>query len=127
MQIPIWLLHSLKSGEASVLIDGIETIQLRIENKKIDINLQNKKFVKDVLKVEVEPEKKSILKKVQQLKDIAEELKKEELTVTFSHKGCAMLKLGAEARPKLLRLVTLSKAIEINNMGKLIQLIKDLR
>lgn len=127
MQIPIWLLHSLKSGEVSVLIDGIETLQLRIENKKIDINLRKKKFIKDLLKVEVEPEKKSILKKVQQLKDIAEEFKKEGLTVSISHEDRVVLKLGSEAHPKLLRLVTLSKAIEINNMGKLIQLIKDLR
>ncbi len=127
MQIPIWLLHSLKSGGAIVLVDGIETLRLKIENKKIDINLQDEKFLKDVLEVEVEPEEESILKKVQQLKDIAEEFKKEGLTVTFSHKDHGILKLGAEAHPKLLRLVTLSKAIEINNMGKLMRLIKDLR
>lgn len=127
MQIPIWLLHSLKSGGASVLVGGIETLQVRIEDKKIDVNLQDEKFLKGVLEVEVEPEKKSILKRVQQLREIAEEFKKEGLTVTFSHKDSAILKLGAEARPKLSRLVTLSKAIEINNMGKLMQLIKNLR
>lgn len=105
----------------------MENLQCRIQNKKININFQNKNFIKYLLKVEVKPEKKSILKNIQQLKNIAEELKKEGVTVTISHKGCALLKLGSEARPQLLRLVTLSKAIEINNMGELIQLIKDFR
>ncbi len=127
MEIPIWLLHLLKSGKAVVLVDGVETLRVGIENKKIDINLQSEKFLKDVLEAKVEPEEKSVLKRVQQLKDVAEEFKKEGLTVTFSHKDRALLKLGAEARPKLLRLVTQSKAIEVKNMDKLIRLVKELR
>lgn len=93
----------------------------------IDIDLAEIGFVGDLLETGVEPEKKSILKMLKEQKRFAERLKKDGLTITVSHKGKVALKLGAGANPSLTRLLTFSKAIEIKNVRKLIQIIKELR
>ena len=49
----MWLVRALKSGEFSLFTDGMKTLQLKVENKVIDVNLMNKEFLKDILRVEV--------------------------------------------------------------------------
>ena len=93
----------------------------------IDIDLAEIGFVGYLLETGVEPEKKSILKMLKEQKSFAEKLKKDGLTITVSHKGKVALKLGAGANPSLTRLLTFSKAIEIKNVRKLIQIVKELR
>ena len=119
----MWLVHALKSGEASLFTDGIKYLQLKVENNKIDVNLMNKELLKDILEVIVESKGKSLLGKITQLKNIAEELKKNGLTITISHKGSIVLTLGSGVNPTLSQLVTRTNAMEINNLGKLIRLV----
>jgi hypothetical protein len=52
---------------------------------------------------------------------MASELKDEGLTITVSYQGDRVFTVGSDANPKLSRLVT-GNAIEINNLGKLIEL-----
>ena len=123
MEIPTQLVHALKSGEMSLLIRGKENLQLKIEDKRIDVNLLNKKLLKSILETKVEPEEKSLLGRLPQLRSMAIQLKKNGLTVMVSYKGTTLLTLGREAYPKLSRLVTGTDTIEINSLSKLIQLL----
>jgi len=107
----------------SLLIRGKETLQLKIEDKRIDVNLLNKKLLKSILETKVEPEEKSLLGRLPQLKSMAKQLKKNGLTAIVSYKGTTLLTLGREAHPKLSRLVTGTDTIEINSLSKLIQLL----
>ncbi len=107
----------------SLLISEKETLQLKIEDRRIDINLLNKKLLKSILETKVESEEKSLLGKLPQLRSMARQLKKNGLTVIVSYKGTAVLTLGLEADPKLSRLVIGTDTIEINSLSKLMQLL----
>jgi len=111
-------MHTLRSGELSVLRGGRGILHLDIEDKRIGIDLQDIQPIRDLLNL-------LNLKKLKQLKGVAEKLRDDGLTITVSHKGDLALKLGAEANPRFARLITLSGAIEISRMGKLIQIIKE--
>jgi len=118
MEMLIGPMHTLRSGELSVLRGGRGILHLNMEDKRIGIDLQDIQPIRDLLNL-------LNLKKLKQLKGVAEKLRKDGLTVTVSHKGDLALKLGAEANPRFARLITLSGAIEISSMGKLIQIIKE--
>ncbi len=118
MEMLIGPIHTLRSGEISVLRGGRGILHLDIEDKRIGIDLQDIQPIRDLLNL-------LNLKKLKQLKGVAEKLRKDGLTITVSHKGDTALKLGAEANPRFARLITLSGAIEIGSIGKLIQIIKE--
>ena len=120
MQLPTWLGHVIKSGEVSLFSGDVEALQLKAENKKIDLNAVNKEFLKDV--VGSMRGGKSVRSKLTQLKNIARELRDEGLTITISYKGDLVLTVGSEANPKFSRLVTRTNAIEINNLRKLMEI-----
>ena len=125
-QIPLWLLQTFKSGEINLSTSGTESLQLKIEHRRFGINLLRKELIKDILS-EVKPEKTSTLKMLAQLKNTAERLKQTGLTITISYKDQIILTLGAEANPTLSKLVTRTNAVQVDNLTKLIELIKELR
>lgn len=122
MQITIWLINVLKSGGAILSADGMETLRLEASNRRIDLNLMRKEFLKDMLEA-TEAKESSLVKKLAFLKGIAEELKNEGLTVTISYKGSKLFTLGSGARPTLSQVVTGTDAIEINDPSRLIQVV----
>ncbi len=119
MQLPTWLGHVVKSGEVTLFTDDEEALQIKAENNKIELSIANKEFLKDV--VGSAGSGGSIRSKLAQLKDIADELKDEGLTVTLSFKGDRLVTIGAEAKPTFSRLVTRTNAVEINNLRKLLE------
>jgi hypothetical protein len=120
VQLPTWLSHVVKSGEVTLFTDDREALQIKAEDNKIDLNAANEEFLKEV--VGTAGAGGSIRSKLAQLKDIADELKDEGLTVTLSYKGDRLVTIGAEAKPKFSRLVTRTNAVEINNLRKLLEL-----
>ena len=58
------------------------------------------------------------------LRNLAEKLKQDKLTVTVSHQDKIMLTLGYEAKPTISRIITGTNTIQVNNMIELIKLIK---
>jgi hypothetical protein len=126
-QIPLWLFQTFKSGEIDLLTSGKENLQLRIENRRISLNLIRKELLKYILRLEVNPEETSILRMLTQLKNTAEKLKQNGLTITISHKDQIMLTLGAEANPTLSKLITRTNAIQVNDLTELIEVIRELR
>ena len=120
MQLPTWLGHVITSGEVTLFTDDKEALHLKAGNKKIDLDVVDKKFVKDV--VGSLGGRTSIRGRLSQIKSIAEELRNEELTVTVSYKGNRVVTVGAKAKPKISRVLTGTNAIEINSLRKLIEL-----
>lgn len=114
----MWLISLLKSGVASFSTSGIEAINARIEEKRIEIDLMNKELLKDLLKSNSVKEI-SFLSKFTIFKNFAQELKKEGYTLTISYKGSLVLTLGSEAKPTLSMAITGTDSIEINNLKQL--------
>ena len=124
LQIPILLIHALKQGNISLQTNGVENIQLAIENNKMDLNFLQKEQLKALLELEAEMSEESILKRLKTLKNLAERLRQDGSTITISYKGQTILTLGCEAKPTLSRIVTWTNAIEVNNLIELIKLVK---
>ena len=121
MQLPTWLGHVIKSGAVTLSTGDVEALQIKAEDNKIDVNIDSKEFLKDALGSAGTGG--SIRSMLAQLRSIAEDLKAEGLTVTLSFKGDRLVTIGLEAKPTLSRLVTGTGAVEINNVGKLLELI----
>jgi hypothetical protein len=121
VQLPTWLGHVVKSGEVTLSTGDTEALQIKAEDNKIELNIANKEFLKDVMGSAGSGA--SIRSKLAQLKGIAGELKDEGLTVTLSFKGDRLVTIGVEAKPTLSRLVTGTSAVEINNLRKLLALV----
>ena len=124
LQIPMTLAHILKQGSISLQTNSIEHIQLTIQNNKMNYNFLQKDLLKTLLELEAEITEKSILENLKMLKNLAEKLKQDRLTITISHKGQIMLTLGYEAKPTVSQIVTGTNAIQVNNMIELIKLVK---
>jgi hypothetical protein len=119
VQLPTWLTHVVKSGGATLFTGEDEALQLKAEKNKIELSIDSKEFLKDVVN---SVGGGSIRSKLAQLKDIAIELKDEGLTITLSYQGDRLVTIGADAKPKFSRLVTRTNALEINNLRKLLEL-----
>lgn len=124
LQIPLWLIQTLKQGKICLQTNGTESIQLQIENNKMDLNFLQKELIKYLLELESQMEETSILEKLKTLKNLAETLKRNGSTITISHKGQKILTLGLEAQPKISKMITGTNAIEINNLIEIIKLVK---
>ena len=120
MQFPTWIMQVLKSGEVTVSTGDVKALQLRVETKKIDLNIVDKEFLKMAL--EGGTKRSSLLDMVGLLKNIAKELKDEGYTVTISYQGKTAVTLGSEATPSFSQLVTGTNAIEVNSLVKLLQM-----
>ena len=120
MKFPTWISQVLKSGSVSVSAGDVEALQLKVENKKIDLNITDKEVLKMAL--EGGKQKSSLLDMLVLLKNMVKELKDEGYTITISYQGKTAITLGLEASSSFSRLVTRTDAVEINNLRKLLQM-----
>ena len=120
MKFPTWISQVLKSGAVTVSAGDVEALKLRVENKKIDLNIVDKEVLKMAL--EGGTEKSSLRDMLGLLKNAAEELKDEGYTITISYQGETVITLGSEASSSFSRLVTRTNAVEINNLRRLLQM-----
>jgi hypothetical protein len=120
VQFSTWITRVLKSGEVTVSTGDVKSLQLRVETKKIDLNIVDKEFLKTALKGG--KQRSSLLDMLGLFKNIAKELKDEGYTVTISYQGKTVVTLGSEATPSFSRLVTRTNAVEINDLRKLLQM-----
>ena len=121
MQLPTLLSQIIKSGQITISTGEVEALQIKAEDNKIEISIIDKEFFKDVLG---STGGGTIWGKLGQLKSIASELKDEKLTVTVSYQKDRLVTIGSAANPKFSRLVTRTDAVEINNLRKVIELIR---
>ena len=116
MEISVLLFQFLKSGEISLLTKGKKSLELKVENKNLNVNLLDKKLMKDLMKIS--SREKTFWGRFRSLKSIADNLKSEGLTITVSYEGSVVLKLGYEASSS-----PLGDAIEIGDLSKLLRLV----
>ena len=142
MQPAALLGQILKSGKVTVFTHDTEEIEIRIADKKIDLNALHKDFIKETLasirsgKPDQTDKQKGFLKTIRtsisslrsatsaldSLKDIAEDLRDAGVTVTLSYKGELVATIGAEAKPTFSTIATGTKAIQINSPTKLLEI-----
>jgi hypothetical protein len=120
LQLLTLLSRVLKSGEVNLSANNEDLLQMTVKTDRIDLNIVDKKFPKSLL--EDSRRTKSFRDLLRQLKNAAEELRSEGVTMTISYKGTTVLTLGSDAKPKFSKLITGTAEIEINNLLKLIQI-----
>lgn len=137
MQLTTLLAETLKSGKITISQNDNPAVVVSIENKKIDANVTDKEFIKEVVSsARQSTTKKGVLEGLRRsvgsvreankmkpmVKEIVEDLCREGVTVTVSYKGDRVVTVGSEANSKLTRLVTGTKGIEINSPLKLAEM-----
>jgi hypothetical protein len=126
----------LESGKVTLSANNVKAIEVKVANKKIEINALEKKIIKQVLAAVRGAKKskgtldhikgtvgqiKTARIKLYQLKEVAEELSEAGIKVTLSYRGDVVVTMGSQAKPKISSAVTGTKAIEINSPRKLIE------
>jgi len=137
MQLVTMLGQMLESGKLTLSTNNKEDLEVTAINKKIDVNLKDKEFIKnlfaEVLKssknnsaIEAIKESPQRIKDARNMRemliDTANELKQAGLTITLSYKDDIVATAGAQANSGISRLLTGTKALEINNFSKLAEL-----
>ena len=137
MQIVTWMGQVIESGKVTLSTKNKESIEIIAVNKKIDVNLKDKDLIKDIIssirergkdiggieKAKESPEMVKAAKSMREtLIDTANELKQAGITITLSYKADVVATVGAQASAGISRLVTGTKAIEINSLPKLVEL-----
>lgn len=106
--LPINFLSYLESGSIKVTCDNSPVINFRVEG--------NSKII-DVKDIPISISKKpGFFKQLSVAKGLAKNLKQDNITLEVRLHGETVLKLGADANPKLAKIVTLSDSIEITNL-----------
>jgi pheromone shutdown protein TraB len=136
MQLVTMIGQMLESGKLKISTNNTEDLEVTAANKRIDVNLKDKEFIKnligEVLKgnkngaVQTIKESPERIKAVKNMRDTlietADELKQEGITITLSYKTDILATVGAEASAGISRILTGTKSIEINSLSKLAEL-----
>ena len=127
----------IESGKVTLSTKNKESIKIIAVNKKIDVNLKDKDLIKDLIlsvrkgsknisSTETVKESPKMVKAAKSMRetliDTANELKQAGITITLSYKADVVVTVGAQASAGISRLVTGTKAIEINSLPKLVEL-----
>ena len=137
MQLVTMIGQMFESGKVTLTTTNNESIEIIAANKKIDVNLKDKEFIKDLIvsvrkgsknisQTETVKESPQMVKTTMSMRetliDTANELKQAGITITLSYKADVVATVGAQASAGISRLVTGTKAIEINSLPKLVEL-----
>ena len=109
--IPANFLSFLESGGLKVTCDGSSSVNFTAEGSS---------RIMDIIDIPIEITKSpGLIKQLSEAKDLAKNLKQENITLEIRLQGETVLKLGEKANPKLAKIVTLSNNIEITDLRKL--------
>jgi hypothetical protein len=137
MPLLTFLAEILESGIITVSTKNAETLKIKANEKKIDVEALNKTIIKEALAATRQEGKnkgavstiKGTINQIKtarsnfgMLREIAKDLSEAGITVTLSYKHKVVATMGSEAKPKLSSLATGTKAIEINSPRKLLEL-----
>ena len=104
-------LSFLQGGSLKIACDGTPSINFTAEGDSRII---------DIIDIPIEIAKRpGLIKQLSEAKDLAKNLKQENITLEIRLQGQPVLKLGDNANPKLAKIVTLSNNIEITDLRKL--------
>jgi len=113
------------SGKALIYTGELEVLRINAAGKRIDLDIEDKDFVKRVIKLrdEITPKKPSTTEKKEKKKSsplgtvrtVAETMQKLGITLTVSYQGRRIATIGAEAHPTLVQIVTRTHALSIDS------------
>lgn len=112
--LPANFLIYLNSGKLDVKCDDEPTMHFSSNG-----NTRTLEIFDIPLKMTKKP---GLIKQLSEAKHLAKKLREEKITLDVKYKGDLVLRLGEKANPKLARIVTLSKDIEIADLKKLKEL-----
>ena len=124
-----------ESGRVSLSTGNVEVLEVNLTSKEIDVDIEDKRFVKRVMKIrgeisignstaeETEGQEKKSPSPLATLRTVAEALSNRGITLKVCFKGNPVVTIGAEAKPTLLQLITKTRAVAINSFYRLIQMI----
>ena len=121
LQLTEWMSHVFKFAEIGIAIGNREDLQIKVDNRKIDVNVIDKQIVRKMLSG-LGNGRISLRTNLIQLRKFAEGLRNEGLTLTVSYKSVSVVTIGRDAKPTISHLITGTDAIEINNLLSLIEL-----
>ncbi len=131
------LVETLKSGKITISEHNREAVEVNVLDKKIDANVKNKEFVKEIVSsARGATTKKGVAETIRSgidtfrearksqplVKELVEDLCREGVTITVSYKGDRVVTIGSEANSKLTRVVTGTRGVEINSPRKLAEM-----
>ena len=141
MLLTTLLAESIKSGKIKVSQNNTEALEITAQDKKIDVNAKDKEFIQDIISSVRkdngdDKQQKGVIgtigrgvtgirtvRNVQPMvKEIAEDLQREGMTVTLSFKGDTVITIGSEADSKFTRLLLGTKSVEVNSIRKLVEM-----
>ena len=115
-------------GTVRVSTGDLEVLRIDVAGKRLDVDVEDKQFVKRMIKLrnEISPKKpskeldesKETKKKSNPLgmaRTVAETCKKLGITLTVSYKGRRIATIGADAHSTALQMITKTRAIAINS------------
>ncbi len=120
-----------------VFTGDLEVLRINVEGKRVDLDIEDKQFIKRVIQLRGELSSVSIpgrekkagekgKKKAGQLgmvKTISDTCKRLGLTLTVSYRGKGVVTIGADASPTILHYVTKTRALAINSLPATIELL----
>jgi hypothetical protein len=115
-----------ESGKVRLLTGDLEVLRVNVAGKKIDVDIEDKQFIKRAMKlrgvgqkkpVDVEKSKKKKRKSspLSMVRMVADTSKRIGITLTVSYQGKKIATIGAEARPTLLQVITKTRALALND------------
>ena len=110
----------VKSGKINISANKEKLIDIRIEDKNIDLDIIDHNFVKEF--IEDASKVKFFREHLKNLRILAEELKDEKVTISVSYQNTPILIIGSDAKARFTRIFTGTKDITIKNLQKIIQL-----
>ena len=111
LDIPVGLLSFLQNGNLRIACDGIPSINFAAEGDSLII---------DIIEIPVKITKKpGLIRRLSEAKDLARNLRQENITLEIRLQGEPVLRLGEKANPRLAKVVTLSGDIEIADLRRL--------
>ena len=105
------------------------SLEISENNKKsLKLSFSKNTVVFDLLDIEFNiPTSKGMFERLSEARNFAKILEENNFTLCISYKGKIVMKLGKDAKPKLSRMLTKSKSVEITNLRELRRLDKRLR
>lgn len=126
--MPAELLCCIKSGTITVNVENESTIEMTTKDNKVRLDLISPRnlLVQDNLtQIGNHHKKLSMRAMISNIADFAKYLRINGLTLFICYKGKETIVVGKDARPKLSKLVTGSKDIQIKSLRELKKLDSD--
>ena len=120
--------NNITSGSINLKVNGNNLADVVFKKDEILINLDNLQPLKNLRTlIKLPGTEKDIISQLSKARDLAEYIKEKKLTLSLSWRDKLLIVIGNKAKPKMLKLVLKTDAIEIKSIKDLLFLLNQLR